>query len=430
MLSRKFKEWWRHNTSVALLGLYFFSLPIGKTLWLPLLAMCFYGFSDFIRHKRQSTLPKATVTWFAISLCFMVPAALSLPDSLAIDRTVKFLVTYPLFAMVGFFLITRFDITKHLKPLLFTTSVISFTWGISAFWQFSLPDFNPFPAPSGARYQGVFGQSDMILGYVLAPIVPLIAYGYWSIGFKKTAVIFSLFLMSVCFISGNRASWVSVLVFLCSVFLFFLVNQNIRKKVKLAFSIAAVMLVIMSGYLSQGTPLGERLNQTLQFFKSPSFSSFDNSSAGRGEIWMTSINIGTKNFWNGTGVGAFRFAYPYYAPDNARFKFPNSDRKSEHKFTGAMYPHQLVLQQFSGAGVFGILGILIFYSMLLYATVKSLKHHNLLVFGLTAAIWSGFFPLNTHLNFHGGWLTASFWVWVGLLLSMLNRKVDSKGNNA
>lgn len=419
---RKFTPWWRENDLWILVSLYFFSLPIGKTLWLPLLIMSITGILLAIRNQKRSEHPKVLRTLLIVAAAFYLPALLSLPDSLVYSRTLEYLFTFPLFVAVGYFLTVRVASQGFPAVMLKVLTAIVLLWSVATFIQFLIPSVSPFPAPVGGRFQGVFGRKDMILGYVLAPMIPLLVAQYWQRGKRAFALALLVILVATCFLSGNRASWVSILVMFGACTLVLWHNRiALSWKQILPISTLAVIGLVLGLQAISGSSIESRLSHTLAFFKSSSFESFDRSSAGRGELWATAAKIGLANPWNGTGVGNFRYAYPYYAPENTHWKYPNPDESSPHRYTGAMYTHQIVLQQFANTGFPGLLGIFVFYFLLASITLRSLQQSNLIVGALALSVWMGFFPINTHLNISGGWLTASLWVWLGLLFGAMEK---------
>ena len=417
-----FTLWWRENDLWVLLSLYFLSLPIGKTLWLPLLIMSVTGIAMVIQNHKRSEHPKVIKVLLIAAIAFYLPALLSLPDSLVLSRTLEYLFTFPLFAAVGYFLTVRIASQGFPLVLLNILTAIVLLWSVAAFIQFLFPSISPFPAPAGGRFQGIFGRKDMILGYVLAPMIPLLVALYWQRGKRVFSVALLIALATTCFLSGNRASWVSVLIMLgAGILVLWRIRTTLSWKQILPISALASIALVVGLQAVSGSSVERRLKYTLEFFQNPSFESFDRSSAGRGELWATAVKIGLANPWNGTGVGNFRYAYPYYAPENTHWKYPNPDESSPHRYTGAMYTHQIVLQQFANTGVPGLLGIFVFYFLLTSITLKSVQQSNLIVSALALAVWMGFFPINTHLNISGGWLTASLWVWLGLLFGAMER---------
>ena len=417
-----FTCWWRENDLWILLSFYFFSLPIGKTLWLPLLVMSVTGIVMLIQNHKRSEHPKVLKTLVIVAAAFYLPALISLPDSLVHSRTLEYLVTFPLFVAVGYFLTVRIASHGFPKLLVKTLTAIALLWSLATFIQFFLPSMSPFPDPVGGRFQGIFGRKDMILGYVLAPMIPLLVAQHWQRGKRAFALVLLLVLVATCFLSGNRASWVSVLLmFGAGILVLWRISRALSWKQMLPIGTLAIVGLVLGLQAISGSSVESRLKYTLEFFKNPSFESFDRSSAGRGELWATAVKIGLANPWNGTGVGNFRYAYPYYAPENTHWKYPNPDESSPHRYTGAMYTHQIVLQQFANTGFPGLLGILIFYSLLALITVKSVQQSNLIVGALALAVWMGFFPINTHLNISGGWLSANLWIWLGLLFGAMEK---------
>jgi len=64
--------------------------------------------------------------------------------------------------------------------------------------------------------------------------------------------------------------------------------------------------------------------------------------------------------------------------------------------------------------------------MILFITItltslKTFKAGNLAAIAALLAFWAGFLPFNTHNNFYGGWLSAWFWIWIGLSAGFLYR---------
>ena len=418
---KSIKNWWVENDSWILVALYFFSLPIGKTLWLPLIVMSLTGIYLFCKGLYERSLIDGSRNLLMVAACFFIPALMSLPDSLVQSRTLNYLSTYPLFIGVGYFLMFRVKAGFRLDKFLHALAFISFIWASSSYWQFFLPNDNPFPPASGGRYQGVF-SGYWVLGYVLAAVIPFVSFGFWHQGKRPLSIFLTVFLVGACLISGNRASWLSLLfMFSALPFITMLCGYRLRLKQLGLTAFVLIAIAMFSSSFIEGTSVKNRIDYTLGFFKNPSFESFDRSSGGRGEIWSTAIVIGNQNPINGIGVDNFRYAYPYYAPVDSPFRFPNSDRSSQHKYTGAMYPHQLVLQQFAGAGWPGLIGVGLFYLLLIQLSWLVLKSRNIIGIGAVLAVWMGFLPFNTHLNFHGGWLTANFWVWVGLMFGFIGK---------
>ena len=427
----KVKKAFQGREAPIALGLYFFSLPIGKSLWLPLFYMCIRGgYFVYTDVRNRYKTPSLNLLLFSVA-CIFMPALLSAVDSIVPARTLKYLLEFPLFVLVAYFIMRSLENRFDSRLLVILMAVTALFWSLCSYWQFMLPDFNPFPEPRGARFQGVFGRSEMILGYSLAAIIPFLVFGLSFVGRQKTAVVLFVLLAATCFLSGNRASWISVLVFtLMSLGVIWLRGWRPTAKGLLSLVLASSIVLVLAVSFVKGTSLAHRFDRTVSFFKDPNLSSFESASAGRGSLWIAAVEIGLDHPVNGVGVNNFRFAHPDYmdADDGSdRWLSENKDSSVDRKYVGAFYPHQLVLQQFAGAGLPGLAGILSFYTGLFFLTISAVRGKNLLVVGAALAVWAGFFPLNTHLNFHGGWLTANFWVWVGIFLGLLGAKENSRG---
>lgn len=356
------------------------------------------------------------------ALLFLLPTALSLLNSIDLSRSGKYLLELPLFIIVGYYIHHRFKSSQPVLPLLLIMAATATLWGIFSFWQFLLPELNPFPEPRGGRFQGLFGRSDMVLGYVLAGIAPFLIFGFWEQRWKKSGIVLFAFLVATCFISGNRASWVSMILVITVLPLVALVSGWRPKRLQVAIGVVLTILsLVLGAYAISGTALEKRLSITLKFFEDPSFDTFQRSSGGRGDIWRSAFEAGMDNPLTGIGAANFRLAHPDYMTEAEQKKWikRNKEVGVDKPTSGAFYPHQIVLQQFAGTGFLGLVGLLIFYACLVFVTVKAIRSSNWMVVGATIAIWSAYFPLNTHLNFHQGWLTANFWVWIGLLFGLM-----------
>ena len=130
-LASSFKRWWTAHDFTLLLGLYFFSLPIGNSSHLPLLVMSITGIVFFVRDLHSQKFPENAHLLFLVAACFFVPALLSLPDSLVISRTLQYLGIYPLFVMVGYFILSRLKQGPKLLPLIHAVSLFSVFWSAS-----------------------------------------------------------------------------------------------------------------------------------------------------------------------------------------------------------------------------------------------------------------------------------------------------------
>ena len=222
----------QQNDFVILLSLYFFLLPIGKTLWYPLFVMAIVGgvlfFKEVFLEKKLAE--GSRVLLIGGSLIF-APAVLSLLTSIDHSRTLTFISTYPLFFLAGYFIYRRTSDLPSLKKLLYPLLSIFILWGILVIWQFVDPS-SPFNSNDGTHYQGIFSPNSLVksslgLGFILGTAFAFIVTGLWSIHRYKMSIAAAAVLILLCILSGTRSSWVSLLfVFLSGLAILFKQNYE------------------------------------------------------------------------------------------------------------------------------------------------------------------------------------------------------------
>lgn len=424
----RFSEFWRRHDLTILLAFYLFSLPIGNSLWLPLILMSGSGIVFLVRDmRRHQGLREFGYGWWIAAAIFL-PALFSVFDSYDIERSMRFIAAFPLLFTVGYFVWRRIQ-QVSLLPLAWIMAMICVLWSGSIYIQFLVPD-SWFGPAVGGRYQGVFGQDDMIAGYAMVPVLAFILFALFRHKPWRVVAI-CLFIAGAIFLSGNRAAWVSMLVILCALAVIaFISGGHLRARI-LGVSMVALLALGGSGYaVLHDSDLGARVERTFAFLSDPSFSSLDASSAGRGVIWKIALEIGADHWLNGTGVRSFRYVYPEYAAPEDRFVTKVEGDDGSHPLKGAMYAHQALLQSFADTGMTGLFGLLLIYALMLKGCLDSARSGNWFACGAGLAFWVAFFPLNTHLNFYGGYMMASFWIWIGLFLGLSRQgKVEAGVSN-
>ena len=111
----------KKNDLLILLVMYFFLLPIGKTLWYPLLTMAIAGGVAFVREIRATQRLQTGTRWLlAGGACVYLPALASTINTVDIGRTSVFLVSYPLFFLSGYFIYNRLCNGAKIGPILWS----------------------------------------------------------------------------------------------------------------------------------------------------------------------------------------------------------------------------------------------------------------------------------------------------------------------
>ncbi|NRQ01158.1 O-antigen ligase [Marinobacterium sp. xm-d-530] len=418
------------NDLTILLGLYFFSLPLGKTLWYPLFVMAMVGAYLLVKEIRDGGFSLGT-KWLLFGGFFIwVPAIFSMINTVDFGRTLQFIGTYPLSFLAGYFIYNRLSDGVNVMSSVYVISVIVAFWGVLAIWQYVDPS-NPF-GPGGSHNQGIhtrdnpFVDGGLMMGVILGSLFSFLVFALWARGLNLLAIFFGLFIICLVYISGTRSAWLSVLVTLCAVPVVALLRGFKPSLKTYVVSLCLFSAVAIAGVFAYQQPgLQIKLNQTLTVFSNPTREGLDNTLSGRVDIWDDAIQLGLSSPIVGTGVNNFRYAQPLL-PDPAGTRWITEWNKDGHELKGPSHTHQILLEAWSGAGVLGLVGLLAFFVWLARTTIQVGKTGSLLAVGALVALWAGFFPFNTHNNFYGGWMSAWFWVWMGISAGLIFRKGEAR----
>lgn len=405
-----------------LLCLYFFLLPISKTLWYPLLVMAIVGGVLLVRDLRNTGLQAGTKWLLGLGGCIWAPALLSIPGSIDIGRSLVFVGTYPLFFLASYFLYARLKQGVSITPALTGITLIVLMWGVLAIWQYLDPS-NPF-GPGGTHNQGMhtpnnpYYDGGLMMGVILGSLFAFVSISLWAKGHYVSAIAAGLFIAGLCWISGTRSSWISVLTTLLALPVLAWVRGYKPNRRDLSVMSALFVIVLLAGgWITKQSGLGDRLEKTLIAFQNPSYDSVNEALSLRLDIWTDALAVGNENPWFGAGVNNYRFAAPMLeSPAGTLWITEVTDPDSPHKLQGAAHTHQVIMETLAGSGWVGVAGLLLFYILLTRLTLSIFRQPNLVAAASVLAFWAYFWPINTHNNFYGGWVNAWFWVWLGLTL--------------
>jgi len=229
-----------------------------------------------------------------------------------------------------------------------------------------------------------------------------------------------LFIFCLVLISGTRSAWVSVIFsMMCLPVMLWL--RGWRPTRFQTTGLVSVLVILGLG-LNQAAKLpgiSAKVDQTLSVLTNPTREGLDQALSLRLGIWEDAVAVGASSPVIGTGVNNFRFAQPLLP--NPSMVWSNSTNPEKHALQGPSHTHQIFLEAWSGAGAAGVMGLIILFSAVTVTSLKSFKAGNLAAIAALLAFWAGFLPLNTHNNFYGGWLTAWFWIWIGLSAGFVYR---------
>ena len=413
------------NDFTTLLGIYFFLLPIGKTLWYPLFVMAVIGLLSLVKEVKEDGLSSGA-KWLLLGGSFVwIPAIFSMINTVDSGRTLQFVGTYPLFFLSGYFIYKRLSAGVSVMPAVYVISAIVVFWGVLAVWQCVDPQ-NPF-GPGGSHNQGIhtrdnpFVDGGLMMGVILGSLFSFLIFALWARGFNSLAILFGLFIFGLVYISGTRSAWFSVLVTLGALPVVALL-RGFKPSLKVYIvSVFLLVTVAGAGVIAYQQPgLNVQFNETLTVFSNPSREGLDRALSGRVDIWEDAIELGLSSPIVGTGANNFRYAQPLL-PDPAGIRWISQWNKDGHELKGPTHTHQILLEAWSGAGALGLIGLLAYFVWLARTSIQVAKTGTLLAVGALVALWAGFFPLNTHNNLYGGWMSAWFWVWMGISAGLIFR---------
>jgi hypothetical protein len=179
--------------------------------------MAIIGAVLFFRELKVGKGIEAGTRWLIFAgLCVWIPAVISFIGTIDFERTMVFVGTYPLFSLAGYFLYKRLSNGYNLIPSVIVISLIVVFWGTLAIWQYIDPH-NPF-GPGGSHNQGLhtrdnpFVDGGLMMGVILGSLFGFLTLSLWSQGWYKSSIVLGVFIIFLCFISGTRSSWLSILV--------------------------------------------------------------------------------------------------------------------------------------------------------------------------------------------------------------------------
>ena len=428
----------KNHEFTLLFCFFYFLLGVGVTLWYPLFVMCVIGAFLFYAELRSHTGLTAESRWLLkIGACFLVPALISLPTSLDQLRTLKYILTYPLFMLAGYYLYRRVSAGVAIKPVIYFMILTILLWGAFSVWQFLDPN-SPFSTRQG-HYQGIHSRSnewvdgDLMLGTILASSVLFICAYLWVNGRKFASVIFFGLVVILILLAGVRSAWVSTLFVFLVIFAIgiYVSSGSVKSKILSTCLATCVSVGVVWATFSVSPYLQSRWNQTTAAFSDISAHNLDSALSGRWVIWQDAVAVGLKRPLTGSGANTFRFAPPALLDQpKSETQFFNKVDNSDPNFrqTGAFHAHQALLDVFSGTGFPGLIGMILACTMIAGLTLRVWRTGDLTAIASIIGWWAAFLPFNTHYNFYGGWSTAWFWVWLGLAVGFFMRQKQQKAN--
>jgi hypothetical protein len=405
--NKRFKDWYIWLPVLALA-----SIPFGRSVEFFVAVMAIIGIVDLVNDRGDIRQHPAIKLFSFIFLVLWIPGLISIIDAVNVERTAKTVLSMPRFYFAGVFIISRVsEQSQHSKIALGFTAVVSF-WAIDGLIQaFTGTDLLGIEtAKHAGRISGIFGENAR-LGLT---IVPFLALSFLTVKNKITSILVLLLLVTMILLSGDRASWVSLIVAL-----FMLAWFNRERLVSLsiqAYVISAIGIIFMGGALISSPSFQKRINSVEVGFEG-GYEAINKASSSRLPLWGTAIRMFQDNYVNGVGVRSFRYAYPDYAEQDDPFVNFSLPR---YKQTGQTHAHQVVLEFASDTGVVGLIGyFIVIYMLYFWLLPVVFQQKYLLASGYMIAVTVGLFPINTHQSFFSSHWGQIIWMLIALGVSSL-----------
>jgi len=385
----------------------FLLFPFKRSVELPVLIMTIGGGVLAYKCGRALFQQPAIRLFTLLFACIWIPMLISAPDSYDLKKSGGTVLAFIRYYFTGLFVI--WALSKQNQPSL----LIKLLAGLTAFWVVDAL----FQAATGhdffgwaqvpARLNGVFGERQLRLGNALPVLAPFLVLALRS---RPVLMILATVMTgAVVILAGSRGGWVSFGV-VCAWLIF---SETRRRGIPPWKMGAVAALVGLAGTVAvfENPGAKQRLDQTLLLFSGDE-AKIDQALSSRWTLWQDAFAMIEAHPVNGVGVRAFRYAYPDFAqPDDP---FLAIDKESG-RATGAFYAHQIALEVLTETGLIGILGLALFYALLVryWHLANPERRIIALPFAMAALAW--LFPFNTHPSFY----TAQWSVMIWLLIAML-----------
>lgn len=398
-----------------------FAVPFGRSVELFVLIMMVLGLKDLINNHKQIRQSNVFLLFSLVFVLLWAPATLSIFDAVSLDKTIKTTVGMLRFYLAGVFIISRINTTEmHQKIGLSFAAIISF-WAVDGWLQATTGQgFLGIETSSSTRISGIFGENAR-LGLMIVPFFSMALFSLKKLYGTMFAVAIGLLLISAILMSGDRASWLSLLV---TLFLYAVLFG--RSLLSLSFKQVSILLIALSIVVVSVLSIPrfqQRIDSITTGFDG-SYSSVNKASSSRLPLWETAYKMFLDNPINGVGARSFRYAYPDYASSDDPFV---DFSLAKDKQQGQTHAHQVVLEFAADTGLIGLVGYTI---VLWFIYVKwlplAVRSNAGLSLGYLISLAVIFFPINTHQSFFSSHWGQVVWLIMALALASLATECDRK----
>jgi O-antigen ligase len=362
--------------------------------------------------------------WFIFALVFTF-YCLTFNSIMSIKPSESFLyaiffVRWPIFAMALAYWIL--NDSRLVKNFLISMAVIIVFIIFDTWWQFIFDrDIFGFEKFAEFRLTGPFEGNPQVGVWTskLILLLPLflISYDKFKLQAKQNYIVYLFFISSTLlvlsvFISGER---MALLMSLASIFILFiglLADELVSFKKGIAISLLSFSLILIFAY-----SFNDHANRV---FFSILEKILNWRTSDYGIVWRSAYDVWMQSPFFGAGLHKYREACENLGTYGATYLRPVSAGVCFH-------PHNISLQLLSETG---IIGFVLFYLMVIFLAISSLKIYlikkNWLNFAIVLSIiFTCFLPIQSGTSFFANKYGAIIWLLIGVMLA--TNKLFTKG---
>ncbi len=394
------------NTPIFLIWSCLLLLPFGRTAEIPGGIMAIIAV--VMLYRREITISQQGYRIFTLAfIAIWIPMLLSVVDADVATKAIQSTLGYLRFYLAGLFIIWALQHQAQRNLLIKLTALLLLFWIGDALLQIWLgKDLFGYNLRV-KRLNGIFGTT-LMLGIMTAILSPFLFSWCRERYYLMLLPAFGLVLF-IIIAASSRASLVMFSLVLMAYFISHLLSQK-----KATIPLVMITLIVVGAIFTlsyQYSPsIAKRIDQTLLLF-SGDRKKIDYALAFRLPIWEGAAAMITAHPINGVGVRNFRYAYLEVAQPG--------DRYTTRLKAMPHHPHQLILELVSETGIFGLLGLITLYYLLIQAWIKSTSAQKKLVLPVAAALLATLFPINTHLALFSSFWGQVIWWLIALYIALL-----------
>ena len=358
-----------------------------------------------------------------IFLCIWIPMILSLPDAVNFQESFRKVLSFSVYYLMGVAVISSLTVETRRQYLINGTGILLLFWCLDASWQ-SYAGSNLFGFPyDGPRITGVFYPKSRI-GLMLAILSPFY-FEFIRYHVKKYSWLTLLLIpyIYVIILSVGKNSWVMLVISVFLYIIYLYLSGYFSKLKKSQLIIALVICIAGFALLSNaGKIIPEEkaiwIEDRMQSMVSLLSGDIDNAGATfqhRIMIWEGAIRVSSDHWINGVGPRGFRYIVDDYIHSDDEYFISKVASRSTH-------PHQILLEIMTETGMIGVIGYLLFFTLILKEAMKLIREKNYDALPWIFPVIIAVFPLNMYKAFYGNYTATLIWVLITLSFTSKTRE--------